>query len=49
MRKSYPLTVFEPAAIGSSLAEVLEQCTGNPKSAGSNLAGRQLFRIACFK
>ena len=49
MRKSYPLTAFEPAAIGSSLAEVLEQCTGNPKSAGSNLVGRQLFRIACFK
>ena len=32
----------------SSLAQVVEQWTGNPKAAGSIPAGRQLFRIACF-
>ena len=33
----------------SSVAQVVEQWTGNPKAAGSNAVGRQLFRIACFK
>ena len=30
----------------SSLAQVVEQWTGNPKAAGSNHEGRQLFRIS---
>ena len=33
----------------SSLAQVVEQWTGNPKAAGSIPAGRQPFCIACFK
>ena len=33
----------------SSLAQVVEQWIGIPKAAGSILAGRQLFRIACFE
>ena len=32
----------------SSLAQVVEQWTGNPKAAGSNPVGRQLLCIACF-
>ena len=28
---------------------MVEHWTGNPKAAGSSPAGRQLFRIACFK
>ena len=32
----------------SSLAKVIEQWNGNPKDAGSNLVGRQFFRIASF-
>ena len=31
-----------------SLAQMVEQWTGNPKAAGSNPVGKQLFRIACF-
>ena len=33
----------------SSLAQVVEQWTSNPKAAGSNSVGRELFSIACFK
>ena len=32
----------------SSLAQAVEQWTGNPKVAGSIPAERQFFRIACF-
>ena len=32
----------------SSLAQVVEQWTGNPKAAGSNPVGWQVFRFACF-
>ena len=33
----------------SSLAQVVEQWTGNPKAAGSNPVGSLLFRIACLR
>ena len=33
----------------SSLAQVVEQWTSNPKTASSNPVGGQLYRIACFK
>ena len=47
MRKTCLLTGFEPAAFG--LPWITEQWTGNPKDAGLNSVGRQVFCIGSFK